>query len=103
MRIKPGVAKHRRLRRILKAVKGYRGARHRRIKLAKEAIIRAGAKSYYHKNPLEPHGQKTLYKRRNDREYTQASCKSVQPTQPYRTSLCMFDTPCYGHSRSGKC
>jgi len=46
MRIKPGVAKHRRLKRILKEVKGYRGARGRRIKLAKEAIIRAGANAY---------------------------------------------------------
>ena len=46
MRIKPGVAKHRRLRRILKEVKGYRGSRRRRIKLAKEAIIRAGANAY---------------------------------------------------------
>jgi len=46
MRIKPGVAKHRRLKRILKEVKGYRGARRRRIKLAKEAIIRAGTQAY---------------------------------------------------------
>jgi len=46
MRIKPGVAKHRRLKRILKEVKGYRGARGRRIKLAKEAIIRAGVSAY---------------------------------------------------------
>jgi len=46
MRIKPGVAKHRRLKRILKEVKGYRGARGRRIKLAKEAIIRAGTNAY---------------------------------------------------------
>ena len=46
MRIKPGVAKHRRLKRILKAVKGYRGARGKRIKLAKEAIIRAGTNAY---------------------------------------------------------
>lgn len=46
MRVKPGVAKHRRLRRILKQVKGYRGARRRRIKLAKEAILRAGANAY---------------------------------------------------------
>ncbi len=46
MRIKPGVAKNRRLKRILKQVKGYRGARRRRIKLAKEAIIRAGAQAY---------------------------------------------------------
>ena len=46
MRIKPGVAKHRRLKRILKQVKGYRGSRRRRIKLAKEAIIRAGRMAY---------------------------------------------------------
>ncbi|MHC4955029.1 MAG: 50S ribosomal protein L20 [Planctomycetota bacterium] len=46
MRIKPGVAKHRRLKRILKEVKGYRGARGRRIKLAKEAILRAGSNAY---------------------------------------------------------
>ena len=46
MRIKPGVAKRRRLKRILKAVKGYRGARRRRIKLAKEAILRAGRNAY---------------------------------------------------------
>ena len=46
MRIKPGVAKHRRLKRILKQVKGYRGSRRRRIKPAKEAIIRAGRMAY---------------------------------------------------------
>ena len=46
MRIKPGVARHKRLKRILKEVKGYRGARRRRLKLAKEAIIRAGNNAY---------------------------------------------------------
>jgi large subunit ribosomal protein L20 len=46
MRIKPGVAKHRRLKRLLKDVKGYRSARHKRIKLAKEAVLRAGRESY---------------------------------------------------------
>ncbi len=46
MRITTGVTKHRRLKRILKRVKGYRGARRRRIKLAKEAILRAGANAY---------------------------------------------------------
>jgi len=46
MRIKPGVAKHRRLKRILKQVKGYRGGRGRRIKLAQEAIVRAGVNAY---------------------------------------------------------
>jgi large subunit ribosomal protein L20 len=46
MRVKAGVSKHRRLKRILKQVKGYRGARHRRIKLAQEAILRAGQNAY---------------------------------------------------------
>ncbi len=46
MRITTGVTKLKRLRRILKQVKGYRGARRRRIKLAKEAILRAGANAY---------------------------------------------------------
>jgi large subunit ribosomal protein L20 len=46
MRIKPGVAKRRRLKRILKDVKGYRSARRKRIKLAKEALLRAGRESY---------------------------------------------------------
>jgi large subunit ribosomal protein L20 len=46
MRIKPGVAKRRRLKRILKDVKGYRSARRKRIKLAKEAVLRAGRESY---------------------------------------------------------
>ena len=46
MRVRTGVAKHRRLKRILKEVKGYRGARGRRIKLAKEALLRAGQNAY---------------------------------------------------------
>jgi len=46
MRIKVGVAKRRRLKRILKRVEGMRGARNRRIKLAKESLVRAGAYAY---------------------------------------------------------
>jgi large subunit ribosomal protein L20 len=46
MRIKPGVAKHRSRKRIFKEVKGYRSARRRRIKLAKEALLRAGNSAY---------------------------------------------------------
>jgi large subunit ribosomal protein L20 len=46
MRIKPGVARHRRTKRLLKDVKGYRSARRRRIKLAKEARLRAGREAY---------------------------------------------------------
>ena len=46
MRVRTGVAKHRRLKRIMKEVKGYRASRRKHIKLAKEAIIRAGANAY---------------------------------------------------------
>jgi len=46
VRIKPGVAKRRRLKRILKQVEGMRGARRRRIKLAKESLLRSGAHAY---------------------------------------------------------
>ncbi len=46
MRVKTGVAKHRRTKRILKQAKGYRSARRRRIKMASEAVVRAGAMAY---------------------------------------------------------
>jgi len=46
MRVKPGVARHRRLKRILKEAKGYRSARRRRLKVAKEALLRAGREAY---------------------------------------------------------
>ncbi len=46
MRVKTGVAKHRRTKRILKQAKGYRSARHRRLKVAREAVLRAGAMAY---------------------------------------------------------
>jgi large subunit ribosomal protein L20 len=41
-RARPGAARTRRKRRILKAAKGYRGGRHRLYRTAKEAITRAG-------------------------------------------------------------
>lgn len=40
-RVRKGAARHRAKKRILKAVKGYRGARGRQYRLAKEAIVRA--------------------------------------------------------------
>jgi len=46
VRVKTGVAKRRRLKRILKQVEGQRGARRRRVKLAKESILRGGAYAY---------------------------------------------------------
>ena len=40
-RVRKGAARHRAKKRILKAVKGYRGAAGRRYRMAKEATVRA--------------------------------------------------------------
>lgn len=45
-RARSGAARHRKKVRIFKAVKGYRGAPGRRLRLAKEAIVRAGVNAY---------------------------------------------------------
>ena len=41
-RVRKGAARHQAKKRILKAVKGHRGARGRLYRLAKEAVVRAG-------------------------------------------------------------
>ena len=41
-----GAARHRKKVRVLKAAKGYRGARSKRWRLAKEAVVRAGTHAY---------------------------------------------------------
>jgi len=46
VRVKIGAAKRRRLKRILREVEGMRGARRRRIKLAKESLLRSGAYAF---------------------------------------------------------
>ncbi len=45
-RVKTNVASHRRKKKILKAAKGYWGARHRWYKVAKEAVMHAGQYAY---------------------------------------------------------
>ena len=45
-RIKRSVASRARRKRILKAAKGYYGARSRTFKVAKQAVIRAGQYAY---------------------------------------------------------
>jgi large subunit ribosomal protein L20 len=45
-RVSTNVASRRRKKKILKAAKGYYGARHRQYKLAKEAVIRALVYAY---------------------------------------------------------
>jgi len=41
-----GAARHRRKKRLFKAVKGFRGAPGKRYRLAKEAVVRAGINAY---------------------------------------------------------
>jgi len=48
-RVKYGAARHRKKVRILKAAKGYRGARSKLFRTAKEAVMRAGATAYAHR------------------------------------------------------
>ena len=45
-RVRPGAARHRKKVRILKAAKGYRGARSKLHRTAKEIITRAGVFAY---------------------------------------------------------
>ena len=46
MRVKTGIVRRRRHNKVRHLTKGYRNARHARIKTAKEAIIKAGQHSY---------------------------------------------------------
>ncbi len=45
-RVRPGHATSRRRRKILKAAKGYRGARSKLFRVAKQAVIKAGQYAY---------------------------------------------------------
>lgn len=45
-RARPGAARHRKKKRILKDAKGYRGARSKLWRTAKEAVVRAGVYAY---------------------------------------------------------
>lgn len=48
-RIKRGVTKHRRHKKILKAARGYHGSSHRNYKWAKESVMHAWAYAYRHR------------------------------------------------------
>ena len=48
-RIKRGVTKHRRHKKILSMARGYRGASHRSYKRAKEALVHAWSHAYRHR------------------------------------------------------
>lgn len=46
MRVKRGIVTHRRHKKLLKSVKGYRMSKHRLVKVAKEAQLHAGQYAY---------------------------------------------------------
>ena len=48
-RVKRGVTKHRRHKKVLSLVKGHHGVRHRLYKRAKESLVKAMAYSYAHR------------------------------------------------------
>lgn len=47
MRIKRGIASHRKHKKLLSMVKGYRMTKHRLVKVAKEAYLHAGKYAYH--------------------------------------------------------
>ena len=49
VRVHSGVAHHRRVKRLLKRAKGYRGTRSKNLKSARETVLRAGAYAYAHR------------------------------------------------------
>ena len=49
VRVRSGVAHHKRVKRLLKRAKGYRGTRSKNLKAARETVLRAGAYAYAHR------------------------------------------------------
>ena len=49
VRVHSGVAHHKRVKKTLKATKGYRGQRGKNLRTAKTSVLRAGAYAYAHR------------------------------------------------------
>lgn len=49
VRVHSNVARHRRVKKILKAARGYRGARSKNLRTAKTSLLRAGNYAYAHR------------------------------------------------------
>lgn len=49
VRVHSQVARHKRVKRILKRAKGFRGARSKQLRTAKDTLLRAGAYAYAHR------------------------------------------------------
>lgn len=49
VRVHSKVARHKRVKRIMKRARGYRGARSKQLRVAKDTLLRAGAYAYAHR------------------------------------------------------
>lgn len=49
VRVHSQVARHKRVKRIMKRAKGFHGARSKQLRVAKETLLRAGAYAYAHR------------------------------------------------------
>jgi large subunit ribosomal protein L20 len=49
VRVHSNVARHKRVKKILKRARGYRGARSKNVRTAKTALLRAGVHAYAHR------------------------------------------------------
>lgn len=50
VRVRSGVAHHKRVKKILKRAKGFRGQRSKNLRSAKHTLLRAGAYAYAHRH-----------------------------------------------------
>ncbi|MBU0754626.1 MAG: 50S ribosomal protein L20 [Planctomycetes bacterium] len=65
VRVKSGVATHRRRKKVLKAAKGFRGGRSKLFRTAKETLLRAGAFAFRDRRQKKRHFRKLWIQRIN--------------------------------------
>jgi len=65
VRVKSGVATHRRRKKVLKAAKGFRGGRSKLFRTAKETLLRAGAFAYRDRRQKKRHFRRLWIQRIN--------------------------------------
>ena len=56
VRVHTGVAHHKRVKKLLKRAKGFRGQRSKNLRSAKHTLLRAGAFAYAHRRSASPRG-----------------------------------------------
>lgn len=80
-RVKPGVTTHRRHKNVLEAAKGFQHARHKRYKVAHEAVMHAGRYAYVGRR-LRKRDFRTLWIGRIN-----AGLETIDPNLSYSTFI----------------